>query len=102
MRIQFQFWPTLAFVVMMLSWVAFVVTFPTHKKPPSPPDKKRDPSSIVGIVFQGLGYAAVWMVRRSWFTPIFGANKSLEIALSLLTMLLAVWSVWFCAAAIRT
>jgi protein-S-isoprenylcysteine O-methyltransferase Ste14 len=87
---------------MMLSWLAFVVTFLTYKKPPSPPDKKRDPSSIVGIVFQGLGYAAVWSVRRSWFTPMFGSNKSLEIALSLLTMLLAVWSVCFCAAAIRT
>src|ERR1043165_8026706 len=95
-------WPTSAFVAMVLSWFAFVITFLVHKKPPSPPDKKKDQSSIVGIVFQGLSYAVVWIVRRSWFTPMFGSNKILEIALAILTMLLAIFSVWFCAAAIRT
>ena len=102
MIIQSNFWPTLAFVVMMLSWIAFVITFLVHKKPPSPPDKKRDPSSISGIVFQGLSYAVVWSVRRSWFTPMFGSNKYLEIVLTIVTMLLAIGSVWFCATAIRT
>src|SRR4051812_35937591 len=100
--IQLNFWPTLAFVAILLSWVAFVITFLGHKKPPSPPDKKRDSSSIVGIVFQGLSYAVIWIIRRPWFTPMFGSNKSLEIALAILTMILAATSVWFCAAAIRT
>src|SRR5438874_4058786 len=97
-----ELWPTLAFVVMALSWLAFVVTFFFHKKPPSPPDQKRDPSSILGIVFQGLGYAIVWTIRRTWFTPMFGSNKFLEIALAIVTMVLAVASVWFCSAAVRT
>jgi protein-S-isoprenylcysteine O-methyltransferase Ste14 len=101
MIIQLNFWPTLAFVVMMLSWLAFVLTFLFHKKPPSPPDKKRDPSSITGIVLQGVSYGIVWSIRRTWFTPMF-PNKSLEIGLAVLTMVLAVWSVWFCSAAIRT
>ena len=96
-----ELWPTLAFVVMALSWLAFVVTFFFHKKPPSPPAQKRDPSSIIGIVFQGLGYAIVWTIRRPWFTPMF-PNKSLEIGLAVLTMILAIFSVWFCSAAIRT
>lgn len=101
MIIQLNFWPTLAFVVMMLSWLAFVLTFVFHKKPPSPPDKKRDPSSITGIVLQGVSYGIVWSIRRTWFTPMF-PNRSLEIGLAVLTMVLAVWSVWFCSAAIRT
>ena len=100
--IQLNFWPTLAFVVMALSWLAFVITFFFHKQLPSPPDKKRDPSSILGIVFQGLGFAIVWTIRRTWFTPMFGSNKFLEIALAIVTMALAVASVWFCSAAIRT
>jgi len=100
--IHLNFWPALAFGVMMLSWFAFVATFLGHKKPPSPPDKKRDPKSITGIVLQGLSYAVVWMLRRVWFTPIFAANKFTEIALAIITILLAVSSVWFCAAAIRT
>src|SRR5438552_17391209 len=44
--IHLELWPTLAFVVMVLSWFAFVVTFLFHKKPPSPPDRKRDSSSV--------------------------------------------------------
>ena len=99
--IHLEFWPTLAFVVMMLSWLAFVLTFLFHKKPPSPPDKKRDPSSITGIVLQGVSYGIVWSIRRTWFTPMF-PNRSLEIGLAVLTMVLAVWSVWFCSTAIRT
>jgi protein-S-isoprenylcysteine O-methyltransferase Ste14 len=100
--IHFNFWPTLAFVAILLSWLAFVITFLGHQKPPSPPDKKRDSSSIVGIVFQGLSYAVTWIVRRPWFTPMFGSNRSLEIALPIVTVILAATSVWFCAAAIRT
>jgi protein-S-isoprenylcysteine O-methyltransferase Ste14 len=100
--IQLNFWPKLAFIVMVLSWVAFVITFVGHQKPPSPPDKKKDRSSITGIVFQGLSYAIVWTLRRAWFTPMFGGNKVLTITLSLLTMLLAAGSVWFCTAALRT
>ncbi|MFN2578817.1 MAG: isoprenylcysteine carboxylmethyltransferase family protein [Pyrinomonadaceae bacterium] len=99
--IHLNLWPTLAFVVMALSWLAFVLTFLFHKKPPSPPDKKRDPSSVAGIVLQGLGFAIVWIIRRDWFTPMF-PNSSLEIVLALVTMFLAISSVWFCSAAIRT
>jgi len=99
--IHLNFWPTLAFVVMLLSWFAFVITFLVYQKPPAPPDKKRDPSSILGIVLQGVSYGLVWTVRRVWFTPMF-PNKFFEIALASLTMFLAVWSVWFCSTAIRT
>lgn len=100
--IHLNFWPTLAFAVMMLSWFAFVLIFLFHKKPPSPPDKKRDRSSIIGIVFQGASYGLVWSIRRVWFTPIFAAGRSMEIAMAVLTMMLAIASVWFSSAAIRT
>ena len=97
-----SFWPTAAFVVMVLSWVAFVIVFATQKKAPSSPDKKRDPISILGIALQGVSYAIVWIIRRPWFTPMFPSNKTLEIGLAVLTMVLAVASVWFCGAAVRT
>ena len=84
-----SFWPTAAFVVMVLSWVAFVIVFATQKKAPSSPDKKSDPVSILGIALQGVSYAVVWIIRRPWFTPMFPSNRSLEIALSVLTMVLA-------------
>jgi protein-S-isoprenylcysteine O-methyltransferase Ste14 len=102
MGTRFEFWPTLAFVVVMVSWFTFAASFLFHKKPPSPPDKKRDPSSIFGIVLQGVSYLIVWIVRRVWFTPIISLGKSFEIVMAVLTMVLAVSSVWFCTAAIRT
>jgi protein-S-isoprenylcysteine O-methyltransferase Ste14 len=95
-------WPAAAFVVMVLSWIAFVIVFATQKNAPSLPDKKRDSVSILGIALQGVSYAAVWVIRRPWFTPMFPTNRSVAITLSLVAMVLAVASVWFCGAAVRT
>jgi protein-S-isoprenylcysteine O-methyltransferase Ste14 len=100
--IHIQLWPTLAFVTVILCWLTFAASFLFHKKPPSPPDKKRDPWSIVGIALQGAGYAIVWVVRRAWFTPILSLGKLAEIAVAIVAMVLAAGSVWLCISAIRT
>ena len=104
MTIQFEFWPTLTFSVVMLSWLAFVVVFASflRQKPPSAPDSKRERTSIMGIALQGVSYAVVWTFRRPPFTPIVSSSKSVEIALALVTMALAIGSVWFVSAAVRT
>lgn len=102
MTIRFEFWPTLTFMVVMVSWVTFAASFLFLKKPPAPPDKKRDPLSILGIILQGVSYLIVWTIRRAWFTPILSSNKSVEIALAILTMILSAGSVWLCISAIRT
>src|SRR6267142_3759995 len=104
MMIRYEFWPTLAFVVVMLSWLAFVVVFASflRKKAPSAPDSKRERTSIGGIVLQGVGYAIIWILRRPPFTPIVSVSKFVEIALAVLTMTVAIGSVWFCSAAVRT
>jgi len=102
MRIQLNLWPALAFVGVLLAWLAFALTFLLHKKSPAPPDKKRDPASFAGVVLQGLSYALLWIFKREWFTPIFGSGKLLEIILAVVIVLLASASVWLCAAAVRT
>ena len=84
----------------MVSWLIFAASFMLHKQPASAPDRKRDRSSITGIILQGTAYAIIWIVRRPWFTPMF-SGKALGIALAILTMALAIASVWFCIAAIR-
>ena len=101
MVIHLNFWPTLAFAVVLLSWFAFVILFFTRQKPPTAPESKRDRASIAGIVLQGFSYGIVWSVRRQWFTPIFSVRRSVEILLAILTMVLAITTVWFCSAAIR-
>lgn len=104
MLIGYEFWPTLAFGVVMLSWLAFVGVFASflRKKAPSAPDSKRERTSIIGIALQGVSYAIVWTLRRPPFSPIVSAGKSAEIALAILTMTVAIGSVWFCSAAVRT
>jgi protein-S-isoprenylcysteine O-methyltransferase Ste14 len=100
----YEFWPTLTFTVVMLSWFAFAAVFALflRKKAPSAPDSKREPTSIVGIALQGVGYAFVWMLRRPAFSPIVSASKFVEIVLAVFTMTVAIGSVWFCSAAVRT
>ena len=56
----------------------------------------------MGIALQGVGYAVIWILRRPLFTPIVSAGKFVEIALAVLTMTLAIGSVRFCSAAVRT
>ena len=100
----YEFWPTLTFSVVMLSWFAFAAVFALflRKKAPSAPESKRERTSIVGIALQGVGYAFVWIPRRPAFSPIVSASKFVEIALAVLTMTVAIGSVWFCSAAVRT
>ena len=101
---RYEFWPTLAFAVVMLSWFAFVVVFALflRQKAPSAPDRKRERTSIIGIALQGVSYAVVWTLRRPPFTSIVSFRKSVEIAVAVMTMALAIGSVWFCSAAVRT
>ena len=97
-----DFLPAMVFAVVMLSWFAFVVVFFARKSPPSTPDTKRDRISIWGIALQGFGYGIVWAVHRPFFTPIAKVGKQLEIIVAVLTMFVAIGSVWFVLNAIRT
>ena len=105
MNFDFDFWPTHAFLVVMISWFAFAavfLVFLTRKKPPAAPDSKREPSSIVGIVLQGVAYGLVWSIHRQPFTPIAWFGKFFEVAMAVLTMAMAMGSVLFVSAAVRT
>jgi protein-S-isoprenylcysteine O-methyltransferase Ste14 len=104
MIVHLEFWPTLAFGAVMLSWLVFAVVFVLFllKNAPSAPDSKRERTSIVGIALQGVSYAIVWTFRRPPFTPIVSSRKAVEIATALVTMALTIGSVWFVSAAVRT
>jgi protein-S-isoprenylcysteine O-methyltransferase Ste14 len=103
MTVSYEFWPTLTFSVVMMSWLAFVLVFALflRRKTPSAPDRTREATSMVGIFLQCVSYAFVWAFQRPAFTPIASSGKIVEIALAVLTMTLAIGSVWFVSAAVR-
>jgi protein-S-isoprenylcysteine O-methyltransferase Ste14 len=98
----FQFLPTLVFVIVMVCWFAFAGIFLLRKKPPSPPDQKREPGSLFGVALQGVSYGIVWGVHRTMFTPFISHSEPLALAASVLAMVAAASSVWLIMAALKT
>lgn len=101
----FEFVPTLTFAMVMICWFVFAGVFLLRKKPPSPPDSKREPSSIIGLALQGVSYGLIWGVRRQPFTPIIagsGTRKVFAVATGVLAIGLAVFSVWLTTTAVKT
>ena len=102
MKVSLEFLPTLVFVVVMICWFVFAGTFLLRKKPPSPPDQKRESGSLFGVALQGMSYGLVWGVRRTMFTPIFSGSEPISILAGLLAICAAVGSVWLITMAVKT
>ena len=97
-----NFLPTLVFVIVMICWFVFAGVFLLRKKPPSPPDQKREPSSLFGVALQGVSYGIVWGVRRTMFTPIVAGSELITIVAGALAICAAVGSVWLVTLAVQT
>jgi protein-S-isoprenylcysteine O-methyltransferase Ste14 len=100
-----MFLPTLVFVWVMLCWFIFAGSFVWRRKPPSPPDQKRNRGSLVGLALQGLSYAIVWSVHREFLTPIVSGSslrETLSVVGNVIAMVAAAASVWLVIAAVKT
>lgn len=86
----------------MLCWFAFGGIFLFRKRPPSAPESKRESGSWFGLALQGLAYAIVWAIRRPLFTPPFRIGRPFEIAIAVITIAVAVASIWLVMVAVRT
>ena len=97
----FQFMPTLVFAAVMICWFAFAGVFLLRKKPPSPPDQKREPGSLFGVALQGVSYGIVWGVHRARFTP-FVSSEAFAVAAGVIAVAAAAGSVFLVMAAVKT
>jgi protein-S-isoprenylcysteine O-methyltransferase Ste14 len=102
MTASLEFLPTLVFVIVMICWFVFAGIFLFRTRPPSPPDQKRVPGSLVGLVVQCLSYGVVWGMHRQAFTPVISGSKPVAIAAGVMAMVAAVGSVWLVTTAIKT
>lgn len=102
MNISAQSVQTLVFFLLMAGWFFFAAVFIFRTKPPSEPTRKRERASIFGLVLQALSYAVVW---AAWRTPnvlfIERGGMPLVLLLSVLTLLLELFSLWLVLTAMR-
>jgi protein-S-isoprenylcysteine O-methyltransferase Ste14 len=94
--------PTLVFVVVMICWFVFAGVFLLRKKPPSPPDRKREPGSLFGVALQGVSFGILWGVRRTMFTPIVAGRELITLVTGLLAIVAAIGAVWLVTLAVKT
>jgi protein-S-isoprenylcysteine O-methyltransferase Ste14 len=92
----------IAFGVVIVCWLLFVVVFFGRKRPPRTKEEKRVSTSFGAVAMQGAAFGAAWSLRRPYFTPIFPAAMPVQVVLALIAIGLAVFTVWLVAAAVRT
>jgi protein-S-isoprenylcysteine O-methyltransferase Ste14 len=91
-----------AFAVVIVCWLVFFGLFMFRKRSPGAPTTRRERGSVVGIVVQGVAYAAIWMIERPHFTPIVPLPGLLQVVPALAAVALSIFSVWLTMAAVGT
>ena len=93
----------ITFSAVIVCWFAFAAVFLLRKRPPKAAESRRDRASFWGIFLQACGYAVVWFqMPHSSYLRMVLPSASAEIALGILTVVLAVASVWLVTWAVRT
>ena len=92
-----------AFYAVIVCWWLFALTFWLRKRPPSARETKRDWTSLIGLLVQSVAYGIVWFfpLQRKQFSPVMSGSPPVEWGLALLTVAIAVSSVWMVNAAAR-
>ena len=88
--------------IMVAGWFAFAGAMFAARRHSGQVERRRERSSITGLVIQMVAYFAVWSVRRPWTSPLLAQEVVPEALLSTLTIALVVGSIWMVVAAVRT
>jgi protein-S-isoprenylcysteine O-methyltransferase Ste14 len=93
-----------AFCAVMALWLGWIFVFLLKKKGPQSEVKetRRERGSIAGIALQGVSYAAIWMIQRRPKGPLVPMPDLAQWVVAALQILLAGFSVWLSATAVRT
>jgi len=88
--------------VLILCWIAFASLFAFRRRPRTEKTTRRDRASVLGIVLQALGFAAIWGLRRPWLTPLIPWTGTGAVLLPMVTALLALVSYRLARASVRS
>jgi protein-S-isoprenylcysteine O-methyltransferase Ste14 len=101
MRVQTDAIGLTTLILVFLPWFAFGLSLLFRKKPAQAEEAKRAPAATVGIALQSFCFALVWLFPRSSWWP-FRAWLLGEVALAVVSVLLAYSSSWLCLRAVQT
>jgi protein-S-isoprenylcysteine O-methyltransferase Ste14 len=90
------------FYVMIAGWWGFAAAMFAARRHSGQVERRRERSSVTGLVIQMVAYSAVWSVRRGWNAPLLVQTVVPETLLCGLTIALIVASIWTVMAAVRT
>jgi len=88
--------------VVALCWIVFGGIFVLGRSGAATEERKRAGKFSPGLLLQSLGYVVCFVLARTFFSPLFPMSQPAELASAALTILIAVASIWFCLAAVRT
>jgi protein-S-isoprenylcysteine O-methyltransferase Ste14 len=91
----------IASVIVVLSWVVFVVGFILRPWRRGQREKRRDPRTIFGFLIEAAGYAIAFSVRRRFPTAFLSFGLAVEWIFAVVAALLAAGSIWLALAAIN-
>jgi protein-S-isoprenylcysteine O-methyltransferase Ste14 len=88
---------------VIVCWCLFALTFWLRKRLPKVVVAKRDWISLTGMFLQGAAYLFVWLnpLRQKTISPTHSGSRALEWALAVLTVAIALASVWLVNSAAR-
>ncbi len=103
--IHFTFAPDITaeivLAAVMVCWIGFAMILVIGKKQAAVVEKTRSAISHAGFFVQGLGYGLLFVLARPFFSPFVRMSQIAELIVGLVTVAIAVWSVWFCLTAAR-
>src|SRR6202162_5531278 len=85
-----------AFYVVIVCWWLFALTFWLRKRPPRAPEAKRDRTPLIGLFLQAIAYFSVgfYPLQQREFSPVTSESRVVEWGLAVLTVEIAIASVW--------
>jgi protein-S-isoprenylcysteine O-methyltransferase Ste14 len=86
---------------LILAWVLFGFIFLLRRRAPGSRERKRDPTAMIGLALQGLGFVPVWSFQRNPGTPFVDVGLAGSLALSALTVALMFGSLLLTLTAVR-
>ena len=92
-----------AFYVVIVCWWLFALTFWLRNRPPRAREAKRDRTSLIGLFLQAVAYFSVgfYPLQQRQFSPVTFGSRAPEWGLAVLTVAIALASVWLVNAAAR-